>query len=287
MKPMDVLWVLTCKLPSNPSRRMLFFYSHGRFPRVKNPITFNEKINWRILKDRREILTWTCDKLASKYYAASVQGTTGHALRIPRTLWSGTDVKELENVELPEHWVLKPNHRSGLVFFGHGRPDVADLQKRVKGWFRPAEATKLHEWAYLKARPVLLAEEWIGVPGTAPSDYKFYVFEGEVAVIEVHADRYSDHRVRYYLPDWSPLEVGVGVHQLSSEVAAPPVNLEKMVDIAGALGRSFDFMRVDLYNVDGECFFGELSPYPGSGIEPFVPTSFDAELGAKWKLPVL
>jgi TupA-like ATPgrasp len=283
---MDVLWALTCKLPSGPSRRALFFYAHGRFPRVRNPITFNEKVNWRIMKDRREILTWTCDKLALKDYASNVQVATGHDLRAPNTLWSGTDVKELESVVLPDRWVLKPNHRSGQVFFGHGRPEVVALQKTVRGWFRPAEAKKLHEWAYLKARPLLLAEEMLGVSGSPPSDYKFYVFEGEVAVIEVHADRYDDHRVRYYLPDWSPLEVGVGITPLAA-VTAPPDNLEKMVEIAGELGRPFDFMRVDLYNVNGECFFGELSPYPGSGIEPFHPTSFDDELGAKWKLPVL
>ena len=60
-----------------------------------------------------------------------------------------------------------------------------------------------------------------------------------------------------------------------------------MLAIASGLGRSFDFMRVDLYNVDGEIFFGELTPYPGSGINRFVPASFDSELGAKWELPVL
>jgi hypothetical protein len=254
---------------------------------VKNPVTFNEKVNWRIMKDRREILTWTCDKLASKDYAIDLQDTTDHELRIPRTLWSGTDVRELEDVALPEHWVLKPNHRSGQVFFGHGQPDVASLQRTVKGWFRPAEATKLHEWAYLKARPVLLAEELLGVPGSPPSDYKFYVFAGEVVVVEVHTDRYSDHRIAYYSADWTLLPVGVGNHSQAPEVTAPPVNFAKMLQIAGELGRPFDFMRVDLFSVDGDVFFGELSPYPGSGIEPFVPTSFDDELGARWKLPAL
>jgi hypothetical protein len=287
LTPKDALWALTCKLPSNPSRRALFFYTHRRFPRVRNPITFNEKVNWRILKDRREILTWTCDKLAMKDYASSVQGATAHGLRIPRTLWSGTDVRELQSVELPEHWVLKPNHRSGRVFFGHGQPDVPVLQEAVEDWLRPAEAVDLHEWAYLKARPLMLAEEFLGVPGSPPSDYKFYVFAGEVAVVEVHVDRYNGHRIRYYLPDWTPLEVSVGKRLPSPAEGAPPGNFEKMIVIAGELGRSFDFMRVDLYSVDGDVFFGEVTPYPGSGIEPFVPKSFDDELGAKWKLPVL
>ena len=287
MKPGDALLVLAYKLPSNLSRRAVFFYHHRRFPRVKAPVTFTEKVNWRILKDRREILAWTCDKLAMKDYVGNVQGAMTHDVRIPRTLWSGTDVTELENIDLPEHWVLKPNHRSGLVFFGHGQPDVPVLREMTQGWLRSTEGVDLHEWAYLRARPLLLAEELLGVPGSPPSDYKFFVFAGKVAAIEVHADRHSDHRVRYYLPDWTSLEVTYGSVQLSPAEAPPPGNLAKMVAIASELGRSFDFIRVDLYSVGDEVFFGELTPYPGSGINPFVPNSFDDELGAKWELPVL
>ncbi len=60
-----------------------------------------------------------------------------------------------------------------------------------------------------------------------------------------------------------------------------------MTEIAVALAGSYDFMRVDLYSVDEDVFFGELTPYPSSGLERFRPGSFDSQLGAKWKLPVL
>jgi hypothetical protein len=286
LRARDALWALTCRLPSSLSRSALFFYVHRRFPRVRNPVTFNEKVNWRILRDRREILKWTCDKLAMKDYASNVQGAAANGLRIPRTLWSGTDVRELEEVELPEHWVLKPNHRSGRVFFGHGPPDIPVLQEIVKDWLQPAEGVNLHEWAYLEARPLLLAEELLGVPGSPPSDYKFWVFAGRVAVVEVHDDRHNDdHSLRWYLPDWTPLEV-VSVGYPISVVEPEPANFKQMIAIASELGCSFDYMRVDLYNVDGEIFFGELTPYPASGFDRFDPVSFDAELGAKWELPV-
>jgi hypothetical protein len=291
LRPKDALWALTCKcvgtLPSNLSRRMLFFYFHRRFPSLKNPVTFNEKVNWRILKDRREILKFTCDKLAMKDYADNAQGATDYSLRVPRTLWSGTDVSELKNAALPERWVLKPNHRSGRVFFGHGQPDILALKKIVKSWLRPAEGVDLHEWAYLNARPLLLAEELLGAPGSPPSDYKFWVFAGKVAVVEVHSDRHNDHHQRWYLPDWTPLEVTSVGYPISPAEPIAPVNFEKMIAIAEKLGRSFDYIRVDLYNVDGEIFFGELTPYPASGFDRFDPASFDSEIGAKWELPVL
>jgi hypothetical protein len=127
---------------------MIFLLVYHRLPRVRNPITFHEKINWRILKDRREILAWTCDKLAMKDYVSEAQGAKARGVRIPRTLWVGTDVRELANVKLPERWVLKPNHRSGAqIFFGHGQPEIATLERITQSWLRPFEESRLHEWA--------------------------------------------------------------------------------------------------------------------------------------------
>jgi len=288
VKAKDTLLELTYRLPGNLGRRTLFFLYHRRFPRVRNPRTFNEKINWRILKDRREILAWTCDKLAMKDYASNVKGATAHGMQVPRTLWSGTDVGELVNVELPEHWVLKPNHRSGRVFFGHGQPDIPVLREITQSWLRPKEAADLHEWAYLTARPLLLVEEMLGASDSPPSDYKFFVFAGEVAALEVHTDRFKNHHGhRWYLPDWTPLDVICGNLQLSPADPMPPGSFDKMVAIAGELGRPFDFMRIDLYSVAGDIFFGELTPYPSSGFDGFAPRAFDTELGARWELPQL
>jgi hypothetical protein len=99
-------------MPVELRRRALFLYCNRRFPHFKKPLTFNDKVNWRILTDRRPLLEWTCDKLAMKERACGVPG-----LRIPRTYWAGTDLRELAAAELPEHWVLKPNHRTGLVLW--------------------------------------------------------------------------------------------------------------------------------------------------------------------------
>src|SRR5215471_3670063 len=98
---------LMYRLPARSSRRALFMFYHCRLPHFRDPVPFNEKDNWRSLNDRRPILEWTCDKLAMKEYAAKVPG-----LRVPRTLWAGTDLRELGDTDLPEYWVLKPNHRS-------------------------------------------------------------------------------------------------------------------------------------------------------------------------------
>ena len=270
------------RLPTGMERRVLFTVAHRRLPHFGRPVTFSDKINWRILYDRRPLLEWTCDKLAMKEYALR---EVPDGLAVPRTLWSGSDVRKLDAVDLPEQWVLKPNHRTGLVYFGTGRPDQRELAEVTATWLDAFEASRLREWAYSKARPMLLAEELMGTPGTPPPDYKFFVFKGKIEVLERHADRYTRHQARLYTPDWSALDVVVDTEL--APVTPPPQNLDRMLEIAAKLGQPFDFMRVDLYDDDGVVKFGELTPYPCSGLGRFTPASFDTELGKAWALPAL
>jgi hypothetical protein len=269
------------RLPDGLSRRALFLCFNRQIPNFRKPTTFNEKVNWRILNDRRQLLEFSCDKLAMKEYVRAIDIPT---VRIPRTIWVGDSVRGLENSDLPERWVLKPNNRSGLVYFGSGRPNVASLVTITRAWSRSVQADDMHEWAYSKARSALLVEEFLGKNGSPPADYKFYVFSGIVAAVQVDVGRHSLHQRRYYLPDWSPLEVSGGNHPLAP-IEAPPVNLADMISVAGEIGRPFDFMRVDLYSVEGATVFGEVTPYSGSGLDRFIPRSFDFELGRRWQLP--
>jgi hypothetical protein len=178
------------------------------------------------------------------------------------------------------------------VYFGHGQPDIEQLWAVTGSWLRPVEVEKLREWAYSKARPMLFAEEVLGTPGSAPPDYKCFVFDGDVAVIEaIHRPTSNDkdfiarYTNRLYLPDWSPLTVRYPPECDLAPVEPPPAGLDRMLAVAAELGYGFDFIRVDLYNIGGEVYFGEFTPYPGSGLCRFIPASFDTELGARWTLP--
>ena len=271
-------------LPVGLERRLLFVYYNRKLPRFSRPVTFSDKVNWRILNDRRELLEWTCDKLAMKEYA----GNAGLELRVPRTIWSGSDLRELSAVDLPSHWVLKPNHRSGLIYFGSGQADQRELSRVTAGWLDRFESSKMREWAYGRARPMFLVEELLGPPGSPPPDYKIFVFDGEPDLIEM-VNRYDGNQQRLYRTDWTPLEVLYGPQGIAP-IAPPPPGLDRMLDIARQLGKPFDFIRVDLYDlcdVDGSIVFGELTPYPCGGLERFRPASFDVELGEKWRLPAL
>ncbi len=267
------------RLPHRHKRAVLFWEAHGRRPHLRRPRTFTEKVNWRVVHDRRPLIGALGDKLAMKAYAARVCP----GLRVPRVLWSGTDVAELAGAELPDSWVLKPNHGTMRVHVGSGRPDVGQLRRLTAGWLdEPLHRTR-GEWVYSQARRLLLAEEFLGRPGELPADWKFLVFGGRVHVVQVDTGRFGPgHRRRLYTRDWSPLTVAE--HVPAAPVQPPPDSLAEMLAVAETLGSAFDFVRVDLYDVAGEVWFGELTPYPGGGLDPFDPV-LDRELGAAWVLP--
>ncbi|MGY1856624.1 ATP-grasp fold amidoligase family protein [Modestobacter sp. SYSU DS0290] len=264
------------RLPLPAKRAVLFSRAHGRWP-ARVPRTFTEKVNWRVVHDRRPLIGQLGDKLAMKAYAADVLP----ALSIPRVLWTGTDVAGLAAADLPARWVLKPNHGTMRVHLGSGPPDVGRLRRVTAGWLDEPLYRTRGEWVYSQARRLLLVEEFLGT-GEPPADVKLLVFGGRVRLVQVDTGRFGDHRRRLYTPDWTPVDVTEDV--APGPVTAPPGSLDELVKVAEALGAAFDFVRVDLYDVDGEVWFGELTPYPGGGLDRFD-AGLDELLGSWWQLP--
>ncbi|WP_166531351.1 ATP-grasp fold amidoligase family protein [Blastococcus xanthinilyticus] len=271
-------------LPPTARRQYLFLAGQGRLPRLRDPRTFSEKVNWRILRDRRPELAWTCDKLAMKDHASRLQAETG--LAVPDTLWSGDDLGAVAGRAFDRAWVLKPNHRSGLVRFGEPAQAVdAPTVEATRGWLDDDQSVLLGEWAYSRARKLFLIEEDISGGGPL-DDYKFFVFHGKVAALQVDRGRFTPAHTRtFYTPGWEPVPVQKTVP--SGAPTPPPANLAAMLHAAEVLGRSFDFMRVDLYSAGDTIWFGELTPYPGGGVTRFEPREFDRWLGERWALPAL
>ncbi len=280
--------------PLAVQRYIRFGLTHGRLGRLNAPATFSEKVNWRILHDRRELLRPTCDKLQTKQQALRL------GISSPPTLWHGADLADLIDRTLPPRWVLKPNNGSGHVVFGAGPvTDVHRLQSTTAGWLRDTPARQ-GEWAYAHARPLFVVEEMLTTDGRPPTSYKFFVFDGVVraiAVITVESASFATWRIgdhwpppgtarRFYSPAWHPLDVRVGDLPVAAPTP-PPAEIGALLDAAAAIGAPYDFMRVDLFAVAGQIYFSELTPYPSGGLARFTPRAYDRELGAHWTLPDL
>jgi TupA-like ATPgrasp len=295
-------WV---RLPLEVRVRLLYWSHHPW--RLQRPASFNEKLRWKMVKDRRPLLTTFADKVAVREYVAR---TVGQEV-LAECYAVVDDPVELDRHCLPREFVVKANHASGTVFivtdparFPADLPSSTGklgqnsviascedldwdlLIATCRRWLRHDYARWVGEWPYRDVPRKLLVEELLtGPEGTLPpSDYKFYVFHGQVRLLEVHTDRYTNHRANLFLPDWRPLEVDLEFPRAEFRIPRP-WPLEQMIQMAQALGRDTDFVRVDLYDVAGRAVFGELTNYPVGGLAEFKPGWFDGELGRWWTLP--
>lgn len=268
-------------MPLALKRNLLFFRAHKKFiPSV--PETFSEKIQWRILNDRRQLVARGGDKISMKEHARA----RVPELLIPETLWFGDDLESMVDHDWQTEWVLKPVTGSGFAAFGSGSMRRSGIDpKAVRKWRHGDIFAVLGEWAYGEARPGFLIERRIETEnGKSPHDFRFFVFDGAVRMVQVDSPRVEKVRRRFYSRDWEPYDVTQGRTHLA-EIEDPPAELPQLIEIAEAIGSGFDFIRVDLYLAKGRIYFGEITPYPTGGLAPYSDPEFDRLLGSFWELP--
>ena len=257
----------------------MYTVAHKRPLPLKRPQRFTEKINWRIVHDRRDILRPLGDKMAMKKYAAS----RASGVLIPETLWSGSKLSGFLDTHPAGPWVVKPNHRSGLVIFGSDSTPTDPHVVVSDEWLQERNGRYKGEWAYQFAKRCLIAEANISPGGDIPMDYKFYVFRGRIPLIHVDADRFDGISRTFFTPEWRQISATNGFP--ASHGISAPDNLPEMLEAASKLGAEFDFIRVDLYSDGKQIWFGEFTPYPAGGLRHYAPDSFDTWLGSFWELP--
>jgi TupA-like ATPgrasp len=257
---------------------------HGYWPDFRNPRSFSEKVWHRGMFDRDPRLTMLSDKLLSRDYIAARVGPE-HLVPV---LWSGEDPDAIPFDELPAKFVLKTNHGCGYnVMVGDKSAiDRAAVRAQLAGYMRQNYCNDIGvglEWAYKNIRPRIMVETLLESPGGSPPDYKLYCYSGRVEFMQVHAGRHSATHVQdYHDRDLNLVPGGLG-RMPNSGVATRPAKFAEMVRIAEALAGDFSFIRVDLYELDGRIYAGELTCYPGGGIARVFPRELDLLLGEKWR----
>jgi len=267
-------------VPLAARRRWLFGRAHG-YALPSLPQTFSEKVQWRILHDRRPLIRLTGDKLQMKAYAAA----HSTQVRVPETLWSGVDLEGIIDRDWGGNWVLKPISGWGFAAFGTGSLRSSGIDLRVVRRWR-FDTPGLHgEWVYSEGEPGYLIERRIEqADGGIPNDLKCWVFGGRTRLIFTSIPRSLGQGHRFYSPAWEPLSFCRADVPLSA-IETAPEHLAEVVAIADELGAAYDFIRVDLYDTPSGVWFGELTPYPAGGLKRFEPVAADLELGSWWSLP--
>ena len=251
-------------------------WRNRHWPDLEEPTTFNELVQARKLQDRNPLLPLLADKVRVKDYIAR---RLGDDWVIP-TLWHGTELPEKPGWPLP--FVLKSSHAScQCAFVRTEGEDWPRIRRRAHRWLRSSYGGILDEWLYGKIEPQLLVEPFVGNGRSLPTDYKFFVFGGRAEFIQIDTDREHAHKRAIFDRDWRRLPVELQYPQERREIPRP-ASLASMIEAAETLSRGFDFVRVDLYEVEGRPLFGELTFYPGSGLDRFRPAAFDRLFGSCW-----
>ena len=254
----------------------LYRIQFGHWPDLNRACGFNEKILVKILTDRRPYLTLFSDKLRVRGYVRR----TAPELLLPTLYWCSDQAETLPFDTLPNEFVLKANHGSGwnLVVGDKSVLRRADLVHLARRWLRSDFTIVGREWAYRDIRRAVYAEQLLRDEGQdAPADYKLFVFGGRVRVIQVDRDRFTRHAQILYDAQWKQIEGTIAAAE--GKPVARPATLGSMLKAAEALSAGVDFVRVDLYEIDGKAYFGELTNSPNKGLSPFQPPSLDRVLG--------
>lgn len=234
---------------------------------------FTELIQARKLFERDPRLPALADKVLVKRFVAD---RLGDEWIIP-TLWHGDSLPIMP--PWPRPFIVKSRHGCNqTIVVAAGDPDWRSVRQRAAGWTAKPYGGWLDEWLYRHVTRGILVEPFVGDGDGVPIDYKFYVFAGRVEFVQVHLGRGTRHRWILLDRDWRQVSAPNGDAEPHR-----PGSLAAMITAAETLARGFDFVRVDLYEVAGRPLFGEMTFYPGSGLDRFDPLSLDACLGEHWR----
>lgn len=253
---------------------------------LEHPKTFNEKLQWLKLYNRKTSYTTMVDKYKVREY---IRERLGEKYLIPLLgVWNNPE--EIDFDILPNQFVLKCNHNSGLgmsickdkVLF-----DFAKAKKDLRRGIRENYYQKNREWPYKDVPRKIIAEQYMKSDAGGLTDYKIHCFNGEPKLILVCKDRFLETGLTedFFSVNWEHLDIRRPKHPNASAPIKKPEELDEMLRLAAILSKDIPFLRVDFYIVDHKIYFSELTFYPASGFDKFVPEIWDNILGDWLKLP--
>ena len=258
----------------------------GKKLNLKNPQTFNEKLQWLKLHDRKPEYTMMVDKFAVKEYVADKIG----AEYVIPTLGVWNHFDEIDFDALPNQFVLKCTHDSGSVVICRDKAafNMAEAREKIENGLKHNFYWQFREWPYKNVKPRIIAEKYMENNEKELVDYKFYCFNGKPKFLYVSEglENHTTAKISFLNLDWSfaPYErVDFAPFMV---LPIKPNQYENMIKIAKTLSSYIPFIRVDLYEIDNIVYFSELTFFPCGGFMPFKNSEHDIEVGKMLKLTI-
>lgn len=289
--PRRTFYNVLCKLPGSDGNDKLqikrTWYCQMPYKlNLRNPQTYNEKLQWMKLYDRNPLYTTMVDKYAVKEYVANI---IGQEYIIPTLgVWDSFD--EIDFDSLPNQFVLKCTHDSGglVICKDKSKLDLDKAKQKIESSLHTDYYKRGREWPYKNVPRRIIAEQYMEDTKTAElRDYKFFCFDGRVKWLFIATERQKREEPYFDFFDMDfnhlPME---HAHPNAPTLPEKPESFEEMIKLASTLSKGFPHVRVDFYEVDGKIYFGELTFFYMSGVVPFKPEKWDYIFGHEIALPL-
>ena len=265
-------------LPNQLYIKIKFRLVAGYKLNLDNPQSFNEKLQWLKFNDIHKEYSNMVDKALAKDYVALKVG----AKYIIPTYGVYDSVHDIDWASLPNQFVLKSTGDSGGVAVCKDKKQL-NIQKTIK--YLKTRTKKNYyvynkEYPYKYIKPRYIAEAYlVDESGYELKDYKFFCFNGVPRFVQIDFNRYICHRRNVYDADWNLLDLQIKYPKGHECTFEKPENYEEMLYIASRLSEGIPHVRIDLYNVNGKIYFGEITFFHGSGMEIITPIKWDYKFG--------
>ena len=272
-------------LPDRPFLHLMYWARLEKHLNLKNPKTFNEKLQWLKLHNRRSEYTQMVDKYGAKKYIAD---KIGEAYLIP-TLGLWERFEDIDFDALPERFMLKSTHDSGgfVICRDKSKLDIVAAEKKIKKSLRTNYFFHGREWPYKNVKPRIIAEQFLeDTADDALTDYKFYCFHGTPKIMYISKDHGREPYTDFFDMEFNHLPLQI-LDPNAAVTPPKPVQFEKMKQFATMLSENVPFLRVDFYEVNGALYVGELTFFDGSGFDRIEPEEWDEKMGSWINLPTV
>lgn len=277
-------------IPDKAMVSVQYFIKMGEWPNLRNPRRFSEKIQWYKLYYRDPLMT-TC---VDKYEVYNYVKKKGYSdILIPvYGVWDKAD--DINFDALPERFVLKTTNSSheNIVIKDKSMINEIEIKNRLDSWLGLKNKNPAREWAYDGCKHRIICQQYIDKDKNGRLiDWRMQCFGGRFRLLRITIDsaesasRNELYSEGYYTRDFKKLDVTEEDGKPYDFIIEKPGNWDKMVEIAEKLSADFPQARIDLYNQDGQIWFGEITFYDNAGYIKFSPDKFDFSLGKQFILP--
>lgn len=274
LTPFNVLY----KFSPESTLKILFRIKLGYSLNLKNPKTYNEKLQWIKLYDRNPLMPMCCDKFTVRQYIEE----RGCKELLNILIWQGFNPDEIPFDELPDKFVLKITHGStfNIICKDKSKLNPKTVIEKCHKWLKVKFLPCYGEWFYGIEPPRIIIEKYIeSADDEQLRDYKVFCFNGEPKMIRIDTDRFTHHKMDFYDCCWNKIyDAGMGF-DISGRDFQKPDCLDALLNYAKKLSRPFLHARIDFYIVKSKIIFGEITFTNGAGFDKCSSYDFDLRMG--------